>query len=294
MARRDTSDIRLARPTNLRAHARGVAEQKTGRNDGPEGRSMRFDTVSEGVRGVPFMSEDSARFLYELIVREKLTRILELGIGHGTGTCYMAAALDELGTGNIVSVDLLEAKELFSPSPEEQLSRLGLGAMVRIVRMQTGYTWFLHDEIRRLTQADHCRPDYDLCVIDGPKNWTIDGCAFFLVDKVLLEGGWIIFDDFAWTYAEADTRRTETDGITHRLLSEEERKTPHVKEIFELLVKQHPAYSTLAVYPDWGWAVARKGHGVHKTYSIRYIHHHPRMTMATLLNHVRRHLRGGR
>ncbi len=232
---------------------------------------MRFETVQKAVHGVPFIDEAAARFLYDLIVREKPTRILELGIAHGTATCYMAAALDEVGAGRIVSVDLLEAGELFSPSPEQQLFQLGLDQNVRIVRMQTGYTWFLHDEIRRLTEGDLCKPEYDLCIIDGPKNWTIDGCAFFLVDKLLKDTGWIIFDDYFWTYAEADTRRVATDGITHRRLSEEERHTPQVKEIFELLVRQHPHYSNLAVYSDWGWAVARKRPGIPKTYSVEYL-----------------------
>ena len=255
---------------------------------------MKFETVRQGVHGVPFMGEDSARFLYELITREKLTSVLELGIAHGTGTCYMAAALDELGAGRIVSVDLLEARALFSPSPEEQLSRLGLDRFVRIVRMQTGYTWFLHDEIRRLTEGDHCKPEYDLCIIDGPKNWTINGCAFFLVDKVLKDGGWIIFDDYFWTYAEADTRRTATDGITHRRLSEEERCTPQVKEIFELLVKQHPDYSDLTLHSDWGWAVAQKSPGARKTYSIEYLTPPRRRSLtAAVLRRLRRYLRRG-
>lgn len=231
---------------------------------------MRFETVLDSVRGVPFIGEETARFLYRLIVSKGLTRVLELGIAHGTATCYIAAALDELGRGEVVAVDLLEAKDLFSPSPEEQLSRLGLAPRVRIVRTQTGYPWFLHDEIRRLTDSDTCHPEYDLCVIDGPKNWTIDGCSFFLVDKVLKQGGWLVFDDYYWTYADADLQRSATDGISHRLLSDEERRTPHVREIFELLVKQHPGYSDLALYPDWGWAVACKRPAVRKTYTIEY------------------------
>jgi predicted O-methyltransferase YrrM len=205
-----------------------------------------------------------------MIIREKLANILELGIAHGTATCYMAAAIEERGDGRITAVDLLEAEALFKPSPEEQLAKANLAHFVKIVRMQTGYTWFLHDEIKRLTTKDVCRQEYDLCIIDGPKNWTIDGCAFFLVDKLLKENGWIIFDDYLWTYAEADSRRDATDGITHRRLSEVERNTPHIKEIFELLVKQHPNYSDLFVHPSEGWAIARKCASDRKTYKIMY------------------------
>jgi hypothetical protein len=34
---------------------------------------------------------------------------------------------------------------------------------------------------------------------NGPKNWTIDGAAFFMADKLMKAGGWIIFDDYDWT-----------------------------------------------------------------------------------------------
>jgi predicted O-methyltransferase YrrM len=231
---------------------------------------MKFDIVGQLVRGVPFISVENARSLYELILRERITRILELGIAHGTATCYMAAALEELGRGSVTAVDLIEAQTWFKPSAEEQLVKARLAAFVQIVRMQTGYNWFLHDEIRRLTANDVCKPEYDLCILDGCKNWTIDGCAFFLADKVLKGNGWMIFDDYHWTYAAADARRDETDGVTHRKLSEAERSTPHVREIFELLVAQHPYYSDFYRTADGEWAIARKIPSREKTYTIHH------------------------
>ncbi|MEH2116967.1 class I SAM-dependent methyltransferase [Nostoc sp.] len=231
---------------------------------------MKFDEISEKVKNVPYIVPENARYLYDLIIREKLTNILELGVAHGTGTCYMAAALDELGTGKITSVDLLEAKEFFRPSVEEQLATTGLENFVQIVRMQTGYTWFLHDDIKRLTTNDVCQEEYDLCIIDGPKNWTIDGFTFFLVDKLLKQNGLIIFDDYNWRYADVNKTRDVTDGITHRNLSEVEINTPQIREIINFLVKQHLNYSEIVVYPDRNWAVARKISSDSKKYSVEF------------------------
>jgi predicted O-methyltransferase YrrM len=192
---------------------------------------MKFEVAFQAVHSVPFISHGNARILYDMIVKQRMSNILELGIGHGTATCYIAAALDELGGGQVTSVDLLGVQ--FSPSAEQQLASLGLERFVQIFRMQTGYTWFLHDEIRNQSTGGNCQPKFDLCIIDGPKNWTIDGCAFFLVEKLLKPGGWIIFDDYNWTYAGADSKRTSTDGITHRLLSEEgKRQTKRMDEVF--------------------------------------------------------------
>jgi predicted O-methyltransferase YrrM len=229
---------------------------------------MKFSVVHDAVCSVPFISEANAKIIYEMILNHRPLNVLELGIAHGTATCYMAAALDEIGQGQITAVDLSDAK--YSPSAESQLSSLGLDKYVHIARMQTGYTWFLHDEIRRQTVGGHCQSKYDLCIIDGPKNWTIDGCAFFLVDKLLKPEGWIIFDDYDWTYAAADCGRSSTDGINHRELSEEERNTPQIHEVFELLVMQHPNYSNAIVHAHKDWAMAQKIAAIDKTYTIRY------------------------
>jgi predicted O-methyltransferase YrrM len=82
---------------------------------------MKFATIESYVGETPFISKLNARFLYEMILEQKLTRILELGIAHGTATCYMAAALHELGAGLITCVDLLNPTPPVKPTPEEQL-----------------------------------------------------------------------------------------------------------------------------------------------------------------------------
>jgi predicted O-methyltransferase YrrM len=242
---------------------------------------MKYADIHALVGGVPFISKRNAEFLYHFIIEHRLTRILELGIAHGTATCYMAAALDELGGGSITAVDLLAARDHYRPSAEEQLEKTNLARYVTIHRMQTGYTWFLHDEIARNTVNDVCQEIYDLCIIDGPKNWTIDGAAFFFADKLLKRGGWMIFDDYHWTYAKADDRRDATDGITHRTLSQAERETPHIREVFELLVKQHPNYGNFLLLESTDWALAQKSASPIKTYEIRYL------TRRSLLDRLR-------
>ena len=71
--------------------------------------------------------------------------------------------------------------------------------------MKSGYNWFLHNDIKSNSNNDDniCQPKYDLVIIDGPKNWTIDSSSFFLSDKLLKDNGWIIWDDYKWTYSRA-------------------------------------------------------------------------------------------
>jgi hypothetical protein len=82
-------------------------------------------------------------------------------------------------------------------------------------------------EIWRLTsvQAAERLEDrsIDFVYLDGAKNWTMDGLAFFLVDKLLNRDGWILFDDYSFTYDKYLKRREVLDGITIRQLGPEER-----------------------------------------------------------------------
>lgn len=220
---------------------------------------MKFDRVQKYVEGVPYINPRNAVKLYNfLIENEGIQNVLELGFAHGTASCYMAAALEENG-GHLVSVDLTEAASHFTPSIEELLDRTGLKDIVDVRREKTGYNWFLHNEIRANTSDNICQPKYDLCIIDGPKNWTIDGAAFFMVDKLLKKNGWVIFDDYGWTYASAAKQgSSSTDGIEHSSMSEMELSTPQIKEVFQLLVMQHPAYGNFRIHGEGDWAWAQK------------------------------------
>jgi len=228
---------------------------------------MKFEEIYALVGHVPYTAKDHGQYLYDLILRQEMTDILELGIAHGTATCYIAAALQELGRGCVTAVDLIDVD--FQPTAEDQLKKVGLAEYARVVRMKSGYTWFLHDEIARQTKDDKCQEVYDLCIIDGPKNWTIDGAAFFMADKLLRKEGWMIFDDYDWTYASVSREGDTTDGISHRSLSEAEMNMPQIREVFQLLVKQHPHYGTLKVMND-SWGMAQKTLSAEKNYTIAF------------------------
>jgi predicted O-methyltransferase YrrM len=235
---------------------------------------MKFQVVNKYLDGIPYTAERNAETLYNFIIENRIKNVLELGFAHGKASCFIAAALDELGEGQVVCVDLLEAS--FTPSIEDLLQKTGLGEYVKVVREQTGYNWFLHNEIKASSENHQCASKYDLCIIDGPKNWTIDGLAFFLADKLLNKNGWMIFDDYAWAYSGADKQgKGVTDGISHRSLSDEELKTPQIKEVFQLLVMQHPSYSNFTIHGegDWAWAQKTSSDGKMKVnieYNVRY------------------------
>jgi hypothetical protein len=83
----------------------------------------------------------------------------------------------------------------------------------------------------------------------------MDGLAFFLVATLLQANGWLLFDDYSFTYGKYLKRREVMDGITIRQLGPDERSEPHVKQIYDLLVRQHPGYSNFILQDEcWAWA----------------------------------------
>lgn len=55
--------------------------------------------------GAPYGSEDLCLFLYSLIKMQKPQCIVELGTGDGASTVWMAQALKENGSGQIITID---------------------------------------------------------------------------------------------------------------------------------------------------------------------------------------------
>lgn len=94
-------------------------------------------------------------------------------------------------------------------------------------------------------------PIYDFIFIDGAHDWYTTGYAFFLVDKLLKPNGYILFDDLNWTFYHSPTANHNNHPL-------EEQKTKQVRNVWELLVKQHSNYHNHIEIPEFDWAIAQK------------------------------------
>jgi predicted O-methyltransferase YrrM len=211
---------------------------------------MRNEEVAERLGGVLHMTLPQARRLSRLFEEEGFRDVLELGFCHGVSTCYMAAALARNGGGSIVTIDLERARML-EPNIETLLTSIGERERVEIHYEPTSYTW----RLMKLIEEDP-EPRYDFCYIDGAHSWYHDGFAFFLVDRLLRPGGWILFDDLDWTYEGSESVRNEP---WVRRMPAEERATPQVRKVYELLVRQHAGYDSFSLEGSWAFARKRRG-----------------------------------
>ena len=137
------------------------------------------------------MNPRQGNLIYKLILENPIEQVLELGTAHGVGACYMAAALEEKKKGKVLTIDNKLALER-NPNPIELIEKNGLKDYVNPVFAESTYNWELMKIIERQTSNGVCTPIFDFCYIDGAHNFEVDCCAFYLVDKLLKPGGWIL------------------------------------------------------------------------------------------------------
>ncbi len=220
---------------------------------------MEFDQVAAAVAGVPFMTPEFGRRVYDHIRETRPERALELGTAHGVSAAYIAAALEANGAGELTTVD--HGGAAYDPAPEVVLRGAGLAHRVKIVREHSSYNWFLKQQIEAASDAQgNCEPIYDFCYLDGSKNWNVDGLAVVLIEKLLRPEGWLLMDDLDWTYESNPWIVPAGDARPLGPISESERTESHLRAVFELLVKQHASFTRFIEEDAWyGWAQKRPG-----------------------------------
>lgn len=209
---------------------------------------LEIEKTYELIGDVPFMKLYEAKIMDNLIKTFNLRNLLELGFYHGVSSCYMASTLKEIGEGHLTTIDLYYAKDQYSPNIEQLLEKCDLREYVTIY-YENSYNWRLMKFIQ-----ENPDPIFDFCFIDGAHDWYTDALAFSLVDKLLKPSGWIIFDDLNWTFAECNEMKN-FDYVKN--MPVEEKTIPHIKLIFELLVKRNPNYCNFVEIKN-GWGIAQK------------------------------------
>ena len=163
---------------------------------------MDFDQIDRHLKALPFIYSSRARSLYDFVIENECRDILELGFAHGKSSCYLAAAVQELGSGSVLTIDL-ETSRSRSPNIETLLEQTGLSDWVQPVYATRSFTWELMKVIESATVDGRCRPRFDFCFLDAGHTWDTTGFGFFLVEKLLKPGGWLLFDDLRWTMASS-------------------------------------------------------------------------------------------
>jgi len=202
--------------------------------------------IHDKISGIPYMSlQEGIRFT-DHIIKHNLKSVLELGFYKGVSTCYIANALLQT-CGSITTIDTVRALSN-EPNIHELLERCELNN-VKIYTEYQSYTWRLMHMLENKNNYQ-----FDLVFIDGGHTWDDTGFAFFLVDRLLSPGGWIVFDDYSWSISKSPMEMTLKRKRLHSLFPKEYNdefdNMKQIKKVVDLLVRPHPEYTITDIIDD--------------------------------------------
>jgi predicted O-methyltransferase YrrM len=230
---------------------------------------MKFADVYAPLKDLPCTEETQCHVLYDWVLKMRPAECLELGFLYGKTSCVIAAALDEIGSGHLTSMDMTSVlNHQGNPNIHDNLGKVGLASWVTPVLTTVSYTWELKKVIEAQSHDKVCTPKYDFVFLDGSHLWETDACAFFLVMKLLKPGGWILFDDYMWAIEKSDWWHKAPEMQDK---PEDFRKETQVERIVSLLVEQHPDIETVLVRDNWAWAKKRDDAQTTKTPTVLHL-----------------------
>lgn len=176
----------------------------------------------------------------EFVRSTSVTCVAEVGIYRGDTSELLARHLDGRGELHLFDFDHRVEEVL------DRLRRQGLGNVVghpNSTRAMDSYNWSLME----MLEANPV-PVFDYVFLDGAHTWPIDALAFLLVDRLVVPGGYVDFDDYDWTLGTSPTMRPEVNPHTRDQYTDAQIDRPHVKAIVDLLVRRDARYQE--VVPD--------------------------------------------
>lgn len=209
-----------------------------------------FDRVTETWGDLKYMDLPRAKYLRELIVKDDLKDLLELGFYKGKSSAYLGAVLEDLGRGHLTTMDRASARG-HRPGIVDVLADVGVAHRVTPIFADRSFTWELGSMLEQTP-----RPQFDFCYLDGGHTWDVTGFAFLLVDMMIKPGGVILLDDLDWSIDGSPHARTPAGQRTYEAYSDDEKAAKGVRMTFEHIA-DHLGYAVEEV-PKFQWGIARK------------------------------------
>jgi predicted O-methyltransferase YrrM len=243
------------------ARVDGKFTASVGTGDGwADGDDALFGQTVEAIAGAPWMTPSQGRRVWNHIRENRPTRILDIGTCYGTSAAYMAAACKANGTGRVITVDSGQFDDQVDIVDWCRLlwDRCGVADRIDMVRIpHSNYAWWLMEQVAAgRDETDRSR--YDFVYLDGAKWLALDAAAVIFIEQLLRPGGWLLMDDLDWTYEEHPELKplvSYPDTEITYSLSDAEAKMPHLRAVFDLVVKKLPSFTQFVEQDgQWGWA----------------------------------------
>ncbi len=169
--------------------------------------------------------------------------LCEVGVGLGATSIELCRLLDHRG-------------EIWFFDFEEKLAELGADlraagfANFRTFgnsrRTFDSYAWTLAMQLRRRRAAGE-QAFIDLAYLDGAHTFFHDAPATVCLKEMLRPGGYLLMDDYDWTFAVSPTMRPSVNPSIVRDYTEEQIELSHVEMVCALLLDDDPAFERVDI-----------------------------------------------
>jgi predicted O-methyltransferase YrrM len=131
----------------------------------------------------------NANALYRFIRNRRPTKIVEIGMAFGASTLAILKALSDNENGHLVSMDPYIGWPKAEEIAKHQVARSGWTHL---------HTHLKAPSFQGLTEMFVAGDKVDLVYVDGFHRYDYVFADAFLADKVLIEGGVLVFNDCGW------------------------------------------------------------------------------------------------
>ena len=133
------------------------------------------------------MSPEELVRLHELVLQNKCSNVLEIGMGSGTSSVVMLSALETIG-GRLTSVDPFQTSS-FKRAGRERVEQLGHAGRHRLIEKPD---YVAMPEL--VTAGEH----FDMVLVDGYHSFDYTLVDMFFADLLLRPGGILAVHDSSW------------------------------------------------------------------------------------------------
>jgi len=169
----------------------------------------------------------------ELVEKYKPTKYAEIGVYKGDTCIEVAKLLNESSQIHLFDFEdrIEEVVKRFEVEFADRSTIIKAFVWPNSYKMFDSYNWSL---AKCLEQGI----TFDFVFIDGAHSWHHDALAFFLVDRMLEDGGIVVFDDYAWRFGGSPTLCPRSFPQITEQYTQEQIEIPQVNMIVDLLVEK--------------------------------------------------------
>lgn len=164
-------------------------------------------------------------------------RYAEIGVYKGDTALAVADALG--GEGEIHLFDY-EDRVAAAVARLHEAGHANVVAHPNSRRLMDSYNWSLMRVLE-----EHGGGVFDYVFVDGAHTWAHDALAYAIADRLLAPGGYLDFDDYAWSLRASPSMNPQAFPEVEQLYSDDQIDARQVALVVDLLVRTDEGYEEI-------------------------------------------------